>query len=216
DKVCAVALAVVDQARRLGRPLSATSFVLLELGGAFTAAVAVAGGRIVDGAGGSAGALGLRGAGALDGEVAFLAGRVSKDMLFRGGVATVAGWEEGTDPVERLAHPTTPRERIASEALIESTVKTAVALALSVPGPAEFVLSGRLAHGAAGRSATRPRLVPLASTRVLDGFAAVAKQAAQGAALLAAVPAGGAQREHLEFLAILEVWSSVFDHLYVG
>src|SRR5436853_323826 len=92
DKVCAVALAVVDQARRLGRPLSATSFVLLELGGAFTAAVAVAGGRIVDGAGGSAGALGLRGAGALDGEVAFLAGRVSKDMLFRGGVATVAGW----------------------------------------------------------------------------------------------------------------------------
>src|SRR6266699_4683795 len=58
DKVCAVALAVVDQARRLGCPLSATSFVLLELGGAFTAAVAVAGGRIVDGAGGSAGAWG--------------------------------------------------------------------------------------------------------------------------------------------------------------
>src|SRR5213079_1613030 len=146
DKVCAVALAIVDQARRLGRPLSATSFVLLELGGAFTAAVAVAGGRIVDGAGGSAGALGFRAAGALDGEVAYLAGTVSKDMLFRGGVATVAGWEKGTDPVERLAHPTTPRERIASEALIESTVKTAVALALSVPGPAEFVLSGRLAH----------------------------------------------------------------------
>src|SRR5437867_9080912 len=126
DKVCAVALAVVDQARRLGCPLSATAFVLVELGGAFTAAVAVAGGRIVDGAGGSAGALGLRGAGALDGEVAFLAGSVSKDMLFRGGVATVAGWEEGTDPVERLAHPGTARERVASEALIEGTVKTAV------------------------------------------------------------------------------------------
>ncbi|HMC18165.1 MAG TPA: DUF1464 family protein [Gemmatimonadales bacterium] len=215
DKVCAVALAVVDQARRLGRPLSATSFVLLELGGAFTAAVAVAGGRIVDGAGGSAGALGLRGAGALDGEVAFLAGRVSKDMLFRGGVATVAGWEEGTDPVERLAHPTTPRERIASEALIESTVKTAVALALSVPGPAEFVLSGRLAHVAAVSAAIRQRLDPLASTRVLDGFAAVAKQAAQGAALLADGLAGGAQRELVELLAIREARGSVLDHLYV-
>ena len=215
DKVCAVALAVVDQARRLGRPLSATSFVLLELGGAFTAAVAVAGGRIVDGAGGSAGALGLRGAGALDGEVAFLAGSVSKDMLFRGGVATVAGWEEGTDPVERLAHPTTPRERIASEALIESTVKTAVALALSVPGPAEFVLSGRLAHVEAVSAAIRQRLDPLASTRVLDGFAAMAKQAAQGAALLADGLAGGAQRELVELLAIREARGSVLDHLYV-
>src|SRR5207253_2509269 len=42
EKVCAVALAVSDQARRLGSPLSNVSLVLLELGGAFTAAVAVA------------------------------------------------------------------------------------------------------------------------------------------------------------------------------
>src|SRR5207237_9272388 len=148
--------------------------------------------------------LGLRGAGALDGEVAFLAGSVSKDMLFRGGVATGAGGEEGTDPVERLARPTTPRERIASEALIESAVKTAVALALSVPGPAEFVLSGRLAHVEAVSAAIRKRLDPLASTRVLDGFAAVVKQAAQGAALLADGRAGGAQRELVELLAVGE------------
>src|SRR2546429_314300 len=42
EKVCAVALAVSDQARRLRSPLSNVSLVLLELGGAFTAAVAVA------------------------------------------------------------------------------------------------------------------------------------------------------------------------------
>jgi predicted butyrate kinase (DUF1464 family) len=215
DKVCAAALAVVDQARRLGCPLSATSFVLVELGGAFTAAVAVAGGRIVDGAGGSAGALGLRAPGALDGEVAFLAGRMSKDMLFRGGVATVAGWEEGTDPVERLAHPTTAQERMASEALIESTVKTAVALALSVPGTPEFVLAGRLARVEAVSAAIRRRLEPFAPTRVLEGFAAVAKQAAQGAALVADGLAGGTQRELVELLAIREARGSVLDHLYV-
>src|SRR2546422_6529629 len=51
EKVCAVALAVSEQARRFGSPLSKVSFVLLELGGAFTAAVAVAAGRIVDGVG---------------------------------------------------------------------------------------------------------------------------------------------------------------------
>jgi predicted butyrate kinase (DUF1464 family) len=216
DKVCAAALGVVDQARRLGRPLAATSFVLLELGGAFTAAVAVAGGRIVDGAGGSAGALGLRAAGALDGEVAFLAGRVSKEMLFRGGAASIAGWAEGTEPVERLANPGTTREQIAAEALIESTVKTAAALAQSVPeGPVEILLSGRLARVEAVSAALRRRLEPLGPTRVLDGFATEAKHAAQGAALLADGLAGGAHRELVELLAIREARGSVLDHLYV-
>src|SRR6266566_2134038 len=123
EKVCAVALAVSDQARRLGSPLSDVSLVLLELGGAFTAAVAVAAGRIVDGVGGSAGPLGFRAAGALDGEVAYLAGEVPKALLFRGGAATVAGWDETTASPERLAQPATPAEQIARDALVESTVR---------------------------------------------------------------------------------------------
>src|SRR5437763_410595 len=49
EKVCAVALAVSDQARRLGSPLSNVSLVLLELGGAFTAAEAVAPTRLLEG-----------------------------------------------------------------------------------------------------------------------------------------------------------------------
>src|SRR6266704_3647354 len=132
-------------------------------------------------------------------------------------VATAAGWEEGTDPVEQLAHPGTARERVAYEALIESTVKTAVALALSVPGPgpAEFLLSGRLARVEAVSAAIRRRLEPFAPTRVLEGFAAVAKQAAQGAALVADGLAGGTQRELVELLAIREARGSVLDHLYV-
>src|SRR6266568_337042 len=167
--------------------------------------------------GGIAGALGLRAPAAVNGEVAVRAGSVPKDMLFRGGVATVAGWEKGTDPVEQLAHPGTARERVAYEALIESTVKTAVALALSVPGPgpAEFLLSGRLARVEAVSAAIRRRLEPFAPTRVLEGFAAVAKQAAQGAALVADGLAGGTQRELVELLAIREARGSVLDHLYV-
>src|SRR2546428_6777787 len=64
EKVCAAALAIDEQARRFARPLADVSLVLLELGGAFTAAVAVAGGRVVDGRGGSDGPLGFRAAGA--------------------------------------------------------------------------------------------------------------------------------------------------------
>ena len=215
EKVCAVALAVSEQARRFGRPLSKVSLVLLELGGAFTAVVAVSGGRIVDGVGGSAGPLGFRAAGALDGEVAYLAGDVSKALVFRGGAATVAGWEETTAAPERLAHPTTPQERLAAEAMVESAVKTAVALASSVPSPKEFVLSGRLAHIEPVSHAIRQRLGLYAPTRLLEGFAHTAKEGAQGAALIADGLAGGSSRDLVELLAIREASGSVLDHLYV-
>src|SRR5205823_579527 len=83
------------------------------------AVLAVAAGRIVDGVGGSAGPLGFRAAGALDGEVAYLAGEVPKALLFRGGAASIAGWDETTASPERLAHPTTPAEQVARDALVE-------------------------------------------------------------------------------------------------
>src|SRR2546428_6505092 len=59
EKVCAVALAVSEQARRVGAPPSEASFVLLEIGGAFTAAVAGAAGRVVGGGGGPGRPLGF-------------------------------------------------------------------------------------------------------------------------------------------------------------
>src|SRR5207248_7831495 len=73
DKVGAVALAVHHQMEVRRCAARDVSLILLELGGAFTAAVAVEEGRIVDGLGGTSGPLGVRSAGALDGEVAFLA-----------------------------------------------------------------------------------------------------------------------------------------------
>src|SRR3989454_6357146 len=197
------------------RPLADVSLVLLELGGAFTAAVAVAAGRIVDGGGGSAGPLGFRAAGALDGEVAYLAGEVSKALLLRGGAATVAGWDETTASPERLAQPATPAEQVARDALVESTVKTAVALATVIPSPKEFVLSGRLARVEPLGRAIRERLEAFAPTRRLEGFAETAKEAAQGAALIADGLAGGANRALVERLAIREARGSVLDHLYV-
>ena len=63
DKVCAAALAIEEQRQRTGKRLEEISLILLELGGAFTAAVAVDRGRIVDGLGGSSGPIGWRAAG---------------------------------------------------------------------------------------------------------------------------------------------------------
>src|SRR3989441_715593 len=182
DKVCVAALAIAERAVRTTRPPDQVSLVLLELGGAFTAVIGVAGGKIVDGAGGSAGPLGFRAAGALDGEVAYLAGAVSKAMLFTGGAASVAGWDAAAVVApERFARPAAPRERVAWDAFVESAVKFATAIALSVPSPREFVLSGRLAQVEAVQQALRQRLGVVAPTHSLHGFARVAKQGGRGA-----------------------------------
>ncbi len=226
DKVCAAALAIREQADRRGCGERDVSFILLELGGAFTAAIAVDRGRIVDGLGGSSGALGVRASGALDGEVAFLAGSVPKDLLFEGGAATIAGVPEAA--AEAIAAPSTLRGRLAWEAYVESAVKAVASLAVSVPRAYEVILSGRLARVAVVRDELARRLADIrwigapgsistagASVHLLTGFAVVAKQAAQGAALLADGLAGGASAALVDGLGIREASGTVLDHLYV-
>lgn len=218
DKVCAAALAVRDQAERRRCREEDVSFILLELGGAFTAALAVDGGRIVDGIGGTSGPMGIRASGALDGEVAFLAGAVSKQMLFTGGAATIASLPPGTLPEAFAAAPTTGRGHLAWEAYVESAVKAVAALTIAVPRPFEVILSGRVALVDALRADIERRLRGVeadAPVHVLTGFATVAKQAAQGAALIADGLAGGRFAPLVDVLGIRDARGTVLDHLYV-
>jgi predicted butyrate kinase (DUF1464 family) len=216
DKVCAAVLAVREEADRGGCAGGDVSFVLLELGGAFSAALAVHRGRIVDGVGGTSGPLGMRAAGALDGEVAYLAGAVTKASLFSGGAASIAG-----DPdlgADALMEPATPRAHLAREAYLESAVKAVLMLAGSVPELREVVLSGRLARVPAVRDEIERRLggvIDRVSVHVLRGFAQVAKQAAQGAALLADGLAGGASASLIETMGLRDASGTVLDHLVV-
>jgi predicted butyrate kinase (DUF1464 family) len=144
DKVCAVLLAFREHCERRQCAAGDASFVFLELGGAFTAAIAIEQGRIVDGLGGTSGPIGARAAGALDGEVAFLAGSVSKQMLFSGGAETVAGGTRWTREIPAGAAAMT-RDRLAREAYLEAIVKAVAVLRASAVRADEVVLSGRLA-----------------------------------------------------------------------
>lgn len=216
DKVCAVALAVHEQARRRGCPEREVSFILLELGGAFSAALAVEEGCIVDGLGGSSGPLGAASCGALDGEVAFLAGQVSKQMLFSGGALAVAGIPEAR--AEAIAEVTTPARQKALEAYLESIVKAVAALAVSAPSARVVVLSGRLAKVATIRGGLVSRLsrvIPGVTIELLSGLASAAKHAAQGAALLADGLAGGSAAPLVDALGLRDAKGTVLDHLYV-
>lgn len=215
DKVCAAALAVHEQAARLRCAPRDTAFLLIELGGAFTAALAVEGGAIVDGIGGSSGPLGIRAAGALDGEVAFLAVTIGKEIVFHGGAATIAGMPDAD--AGTIAASDDPRARVAWAAYVESLVKAVAALRVSAPHVNEVVLSGRLARVPAIRDEIAHRLSRVIDTsiEVLVGFAPIAKQAAQGAAIIADGLAGGASRPLVETMKIAEASGTVLDHLYV-
>jgi len=213
DKVCAVALAVREQADRLQCAITETAFILLELGGAFTAAIAVEDGRIVDGIGGSSGPIGLRGSGALDGEVAFLAGSVPKSMVFTGGVATITG---DTDALSLTR--ASPDHRLARDAYIEAAVKAVASLRVSAPAAREVILSGRVSgvpgvrDEVARRIGNTDRLLPV---EILTGFASSGMQAAQGAALVADGLAGGSHAELVKMLGIRDARGTVLDHLHV-
>ena len=147
DKVASAALCIADQARRLGVGFEETSFIMVELGGAFTAALAVDGGQIVDGIGGSSGPIGAQACGAMDAEVAYLlGGALSKRSVFSGGAT--------------------------GDALEEGATKAALALTASVPAPREILITGRNARGL---GLAHERFVPKAAAHgaavLADGLA---------------------------------------------
>jgi predicted butyrate kinase (DUF1464 family) len=210
DKVMSAALGIADQAERLGIPYEKTSFVLLELGGAFSAAVAVDGGQIVDGVGGSAGPIGARACGALDAEAAYLiGGALSKRTVFSGGALDPDGRLDLGVPgaLERLRED--PGARDGWLALEEGAAKAVLALTASVPAPREVLVSGRLADAPGLLDALADCLASVAPVR---GAQAV-KSAARGAALLADGLAGGRHAPLVDRLRLREARGGVLDHL---
>jgi predicted butyrate kinase (DUF1464 family) len=213
DKLCAAVLAVREQATRRQCAFEDTSFILLELGGAFSAGIAVDNGRIVDGVGGSSGPMGFRASGALDGEVAYLSGQIPKSMIFTGGAAAIGGVAD----IASLADDHSARARLAFEAYLENAVKAVASLRVSAPAAREIILSGRSSLNTRVRQELERRIadatgLPLAG---FDGMAARAGQAAQGAALLADGLAGGAAAVLVDQLGIRNARGTVLDHLYV-
>lgn len=200
DKLCAAALGIWDQCERRSRAPEECSFLLVELGGAFTAAIAVERGQVVDGVGGTSGPIGWRAAGALDGEVAFLAGHVSKAALFQGGVASLLEREPG-------------RRAMAMEAYVEGARKAVAQLRSSAPSADEILLSGRKAGERDITNRLASALAGAGPVRLLRGFATNAKQGAQGAALLADGLSGGRYANLVDRLRIREAKGTVLDHL---
>jgi predicted butyrate kinase (DUF1464 family) len=197
DKVASVALCVADQARRLGVDFAETSFVMLELGGAF-----------------SAGPIGARACGALDAEAAYLLGAaLSKRTVFSGGALDPQGDLDLSEGLEALRRD--PRHREGWLALEEGAAKAALALTISAPAPREILVAGRLAEAPGMLEALAARLVHVAPVRMAAGLGAHTKAAAQGAAVLADGLAGGRYAALVDRLGVRDASGSALDHLRV-
>jgi predicted butyrate kinase (DUF1464 family) len=214
DKVASAALCIADQADRLGLAHEETSFIMLELGGAFSAALAVDGGRIVDGLGGSCAPIGARSCGALDAEAAYLLGpALSKETVFSGGALDPRGELDLSAPGALEALRGDPRHLEGWLALEEGAVKAALALTASVPAPREILVAGRLAGAPGLLDALTERLAGVATVRAATGLGTRAKTAAEGAALLADGLAGGRFAPLVEQLRLREASGTALDHL---
>lgn len=88
DKLCSVAFFekwLLDQ----GKTLEEMDFLALDVGEAFKAIVVVKGGKIVDGLGGTAGGIGPKSRGSIDGELVYLSEWKEKALIYSGGALDV-------------------------------------------------------------------------------------------------------------------------------
>jgi predicted butyrate kinase (DUF1464 family) len=190
DKLCVTALALWFDALDSGG-FDRSTFAAVEIGSAFSALMVVEHGRLVDAAAGTRGPIGLRSGGSWDGEVAYWRGPLTKDDLFRGGVADLGP--------------------IGPDAFRESLARHAAGLKAITPFERIYV---------SGRGLERPEIACLAR-EALSQFGRVTnlpmlpdarvKHAAQGAAILADAIAGGRFAPVARSLEIGSATGSVWD-----
>ncbi len=224
DKVFTVAAALYSEVDLLGVPVRDASFIVVEAGLAYTSAIAVDAGRIVDGVGGTSGGPGFLGLGAMDAELAYaLAGiepRFPRHRLFQGG----ASYYAGATSLEELAGKAVmgdPRGVEAVRMLAETVVKDVFQLlpVFTVP-PKRIYLSGRLfrTRGISGiligeLERALGKLRGQLEIRNVPRLGNITKEGATGAALLASGYAGGRFSWIVEALRLRESRGSIFDYI---
>ncbi len=228
DKVFSAVFGVKDQAEYYGIDYSKTSFILLEIGFGYNAALGVEEGRIVDGIGGTTGGVGYTGMGAMDGELAYALSNTmefSKTVLFRGGAVSISGLDPSTTSIKEFINlsKTSDRVGLAYEAFLESLVKDTYSLLPSVRKPRDILLSGRFTRIDGFLRDLRSRLEDhlgdlgiRAKIRTLDRGAENVKEGAEGAALIANGISGGKYAKLIDVMELKNSSGGLFDHIYLG
>jgi predicted butyrate kinase (DUF1464 family) len=205
DKMAVAALAVYDFARRHNASFSEADFILVEMGYGYNAAIAVHGGRIVDGIGGTLLGPGFLTIGAIDAEVAVAGGCWERSDVFDGGLSRLCNTLEPSDLLSSKC-------KVALEAMIEALEKAVKSLTISVK-PREIIVSGRLSRIEGIYEKVRERLekiAPVTRLGLLEG-ARVTKEAGQGYALVGEGLAGGKMAGLVKHMGIKDAYGTALD-----
>jgi len=195
DKVCCVALGIKDQSEKLELSFDETSFVYVEVGYGFTAVIAVEGGKIVDGIGGTNGSIGFLACGGMDAEIAIrLEPPVTQDILFQRGIRDFVGKDIKPEDLADFDE--------ATLLLGESIEKDVASMLVSVLQPREVILSGRLVQHEFIAAALTSRLKKYAPVTKVRKLSSIAKEAACGAYIIGEGLLGGKYHKLVENMEI--------------
>ncbi len=225
DKVYSVAYVLRELVEDEGIEPQKASFIVVEAGYAYTAAIAVENGRIVDGIGGTTGFTGYMGAGCWDAELAYLAAGVDpgfpRETLFRGGLGDHYYGHPPPSPEEiaEKALRGDEKARTVVEGLAENAAKDVYALLASTK-PDYVYVTGRWARIPLFMEALREKLWAATELGIRvkrpRQLGVKVKEAAIGAALLASGLVGGRYKWLVEVLGLKDSKGTILDYIAVN
>ena len=204
-------------------PISQVDVIVVEVGYAYTAALRLKNGKIIDSVGGTTGYQGYMGIGFWDAEVAYLLcykyPAFSKELLFRGGISTILNKDyppPAPQEVEDDALRGDKNANNAIKALAESALKDA--LSLFTNGiPRRIYLSGRWSRSNLFTSCFEEYAKPILRRLNVEltklSKIGSTKEAALGAAIIASGLAGGKYKWVVDSLELDRSSGSILDYL---
>jgi predicted butyrate kinase (DUF1464 family) len=210
DKLAASLLGLHVLSRRSGLPYEKTSFVLIESGYGYNAVITVSEGRIVNGYGGTLMEQGFLTAGPLDLEVVVVNKHWRRTDVFSGGVSTAC---KTTDLREALG-----KSDVLCNASIErmiEAIEEKIAIETKKHGISQIIFSGRNFRVSEFTSLIERRIddrLHIHRNIGLEGYK-IAKEAAQGYAVIAEGLAHGYFEKMLQHAGIFEAHGTIMDYI---
>jgi len=217
DKLCTAVTGIRDQMERFGTVPEETNFIMVEIGYGFTAVLAIENGQIIDGIGGS-NIMGFRACGSLDGELAYLIKNVKKKNIYRGGVSSIAGYEDLSIKEIAIMAEKDDQSNIALSSYISSVKKAVYAISSSFSSRnkiKEILLAGRRADLKYLETKIVQNLKDIAPVQYMKSYSQLSKHAAQGAAFIANGLLGGQFEPITSNLKIKEASGSILDDIFI-
>ncbi|MHA1819643.1 MAG: DUF1464 family protein [Promethearchaeota archaeon] len=217
DKVCSAVVGIRNQMEEYHIKASESSFIMVEMGYAFTAVLAIEKGRIIDGIGGS-NIMGFRAVGSIDGEIAYLMGKIKKHDVYQGGVSSIAGYGDMKAEEIVLLSKRDKKTKMALNAYYDRLSKAIYAISSSFEDPdsiREILLAGRLSKYDGLVEPLCPKCDRIAPSKVMRSYAQISKESAQGAAFIANGLLGGKFKDIVDNMRIKESSGNILDNIYL-